>query len=113
MSIKLADLIGTTSAISPRTGQIAYDGVAKLLSNNEAVELSFEGITDCTSAFCNSFIGKLYMDLDPAQVDHLLKITHVADNQVWAKKIHNARLLGSNENVRTVRKSSIDELILS
>lgn len=113
MNVKLADIINTTSAISPRTGQIAYDQIAKLLSEKKEVILSFEGITDCTSAFCNSFIGKLYMNLDPEQVDRLLKITNVAGNHVWAKKIHNARLLGTNENIRTIRKSSIDDLILS
>jgi len=109
----LKEIIGSSSAISPRTGQIAYSYVSAFIEKDEVITISFVGITECTSAFCNSFVGKLYMNYDPSKVDTLLIITGLEANPIWDNKIHNARLLGSNENVRNVRQTNIDELILS
>lgn len=111
--MNLVEIIESTAAISPRTGQKAYDFVASFLKDSKPVTISFDGVTDCTSAFCNSFIGKLYMNFSPEQVDSLLKLDGLSGHELWNKKVHNAKLLGTNENVRTVRKSNIDDLILS
>ena len=111
--MNLVEIIQSTAAISPRTGQKAYDFVSAYLADAKPVTISFDGIIDCTSAFCNTFIGKLYMNFSPPQVDSLVTFQGIEENDIWSKKIHNARLLGTNENVRTVRKSNIDDLILS
>ena len=111
--MNLTEIIESTAAISPRTGQKAYDFVSAYLTDSKPVTISFEGITDCTSAFCNTFIGKLYMNFSPAQVDSLVTLQGLEGHDLWDKKIHNAKLLGTNENVRTIRKSNIDDLILS
>jgi len=113
VEMRLIDIIGTPSAISPRTGQKAYDFTAAMISQAKPISISFENITDCTSAFCNSFVGKLYMNFNPTDVDSLFHITGLEIDNVWQKKIHNAKLLGSNENVRNIRKTNIDDLILS
>lgn len=111
--MNLKEIIQSTAAISPRTGQKAYDFVSACLKDSKPVTISFDGITDCTSAFCNTFVGKLYMNFSPSKVDSLLTFQGLEGTDIWSKKIHNAKLLGTNENVRTVRKSNIDELILS
>jgi len=111
--MKLIDIIGTTSAVSPRTAQKAYDCIAVMLEQSNKIVLSFEGVTDCTSAFCNSFIGRIYMKFDPSQVDSLFEITDINEKEVWYKKISNAKLLGINENVRALRKTNLEHLILS
>lgn len=111
--MRLFEIIGTSSAISPRTGQKAYDFVADMISRSTPITISFEGITDCTSAFCNSFLGKLYMNFDPNSVDGLVHFSGIESTHIWFKKLHNAKLLGTNENVRTTRKTNIDNLILS
>lgn len=111
--MKLVEIIGTSAAISPRTGVKAYEYVAEFLRSKKQVTISFADISDCTSAFCNSFIGKLYMDFSPEQVDSLLILEELSTHDIWNKKIHNAKLLGTNENIRSVRKSNIDDLILS
>ena len=111
--MNLIDIIGTTAAISPRTGQKAYDFVSKLIESSQAVTISFNGVKDCTSAFCNSFIGKLYMNFSPDSVDSLLHFEGLSDHELWQKKVHNAKLLGTNENLRSVRQANIDDLILS
>ena len=111
--MNLIDIIGSNVAISPRTGQKAYDFVSKILEKSQPVTISFNGVTDYTSAFCNSFIGKLYMTFSPELVDSLLHLEGLSEHELWQKKVHNAILLGTNENVRTVRKSNIDDLMLS
>lgn len=111
--MNLTEIIESTAAISPRTGQKAYDFVSSYLRDSKPITISFKGITDCTSAFCNTFIGKLYMHFPISQVDSLLHIIGLEGNNLWDKKIQNARLLGTNENVRTIRKSNIEDLILS
>lgn len=111
--MRLIDIIGSTSAISPRTGLKAYDFVADTISHSKSINISFDGITDCTSAFCNSFLGKLYMNFDPNLVDNLVHFSGIESNHIWFKKLYNARLLGTNENVRTTLKSNLNDLIHS
>jgi hypothetical protein len=110
--MKLTEIIGSATAISPIKGQIAYDYVANLLSNASYITISFDGISDCTSAFCNSFVGKLYMNFDPQLVDSLITFEDLDFDGIWNKKITNARLLGTNENVRLNRCLNIENLIL-
>lgn len=112
-SINLLDIINTKSAISPRAGLKAYDYVANLLPDTDSLSISFASIEDLTSAFCNSFIGKLYMNFDPSLLDEKIKFTYLDQDKIWAKKVANAILLGSNENVRTLHKQNLDEVIFS
>ncbi len=112
-AVKLIDIIRSKSAVSPRTGVLAYDFVASELSQNRPIRLSFEGIEDLTSAFCNSFIGKLYMNFDPAVLDSRLQIDGIAVDHIWYKKIQSARLLGTNENARDLHNENLAEVIIS
>lgn len=111
--IKVVDIINTKSAISPRTGLKAYDFVAQKISEKQILNISFEGVEDLTSAFCNSFIGKLYMTFDIQLLESLLVITGIDESHIWFKKIRNAILLGTNENARTLHKSNLEAVILS
>ena len=113
-NVKLTEIIGSTLAISPRSGQKAYDFVADILITQKGpVQISFSEITDCSSAFCNSFIGKLYMNFDPNDVDTHVQFENFDANPTWVNKIHNAKLLGANENFRISRQTSINDLIFS
>jgi hypothetical protein len=111
--MKLINIISTTSAISPRKGKLAYDYVLDQVASSKPVTISFEGVTECTSSFCNSFIGKLYMTLNPEQLDELLSIVGLEEDSIWLKKIYNAKLLGLNENLRANRKANLNDLILA
>ncbi len=102
--IRLSDIIDSTSALSPSQGLKAYAFVSYYLTHGEHIEVSMEGIAGLNSAFCYSFISKLFMDFDPAVVDRIYHFSGISDDDVWSKKIENARLLGTNENVRTLRK---------
>jgi hypothetical protein len=92
--IKVVDIISTKSAISPKTGLRAYNVVSQKIQNNEDINISFEDVEDLTSAFCNSFIGKLYMNFDFQKLNKSLVITGVEESHIWFKKIKNAILLG-------------------
>ncbi|MDR3711180.1 MAG: DUF4325 domain-containing protein [Puia sp.] len=112
-TVKLVDIIGSASAVSPRTGMIAYDFVTSRISSGTPVRVSFAGIEDLTSAFCNSFIGKLYMNFDPSVLKSLFQIEGIPEGHIWQKKIQSAILLGTNENARNLHKDNLAEVILS
>lgn len=111
--IKVIDIIDSKSAVSPRTGLKAYDFVASEVTKSHSLHISFEGVEDLTSAFCNSFIGKLYMNFEPSALHSLIHINGVPETHIWYKKIQNAILLGTNENARTLHKSNLADVIFS
>jgi hypothetical protein len=111
--VYLKDIIKSTTAISPRAGNQAFDFVIRFLESSNPVQISFSGISDCSSAFCNSFIGRIYMKFDPAFVDEVIRIIDLGNNKIWANKLADAKMLGVNENLRSVRKSSLEELVLN
>jgi hypothetical protein len=113
MTVNLIDIIGSSSAVSPRKGLVAYDFVAPKIFSGESIDVSFEGITDLTSAFCNAFIGKLYMTLDTDVVKTKLRLSGIAAEHVWMRKIENAILLGSNENARNFHHENLEKAIHS
>lgn len=112
-AVKVIEIIGSKSAVSPRTGLKAYDFVASELPKGNPVSISFEGVEDLTSAFCNSFIGKLYMNFEPGTLNSQLSFIGIEPSHVWYKKLKNAILLGTNENARTLHKVNLEEVIFS
>jgi hypothetical protein len=112
-AVKVVDIIGTQTAVSPRTGLKAYDYVSTLINSGKAVEVTFDGVEDLTSAFCNAFIGKLYMNHSPELLQETLKLSGVEESHIWFKKIQNAILLGTNENARTLHNENLAEVIFS
>lgn len=112
-AVTVVDIINSKSAVSPRAGIKAYEFVANRISQNQQLEVSFEGIEDLTSAFCNSFIGKLYMNFDPEVLNSDIHFIGIEKDHVWYKKIQNAILLGTNENARTLHKENLAEVIFS
>lgn len=113
VTVNLTDIIGSTTAISPRTGQKAYEFAEEQIKQGHAITIRFSGVTDCTSAFCNTFVGKLYMNFSPADIDRLVVLEVPAERELWRKKLDNAKLLGTNENVRADRIANIENLLYS
>lgn len=112
-AVKLIDIIHSKSAVSPRTAILAYDYAASKLSEKTSLQISFEGIEDLTSAFCNAFIGKLYMNFDPAILNSELLLTNISADHIWMRKIESAINLGTNENARNLHKDNLEDVILS
>lgn len=106
--MRVIDIIGTKVAISPRMGLVAYNYIADEVRKNHAVLVSFEGIQDLTSAFCNAFIGKLYMDFGKGLQQTLL--INDVDSEIWNNKIQSSIMLGSNEHERNLHNSSLGDI---
>jgi hypothetical protein len=110
-TIKVIDIIGSPSAISPRAGLKAYDFVASELKQHHSLHVNFDGVTDLTSAFCNSFIGKLYMNFDKSLLDDQVHINGIDKDNIWYKKIQSAIYLGTNEKARNLHNSNLNDII--
>lgn len=112
-TVNVIDIIGSTSAVSPRAGLKAYDFVVSEISKHHALHVNFEGVQDLTSAFCNSFIGKLYMNFDTKVLSEMLYINGIDKENIWYNKVQNAINLGSNEHARTLHNSNLNDIIES
>jgi len=107
-TINLIDIIGSDSAISPRAGRIAFDFVAIRMSRGSALELSFEGINDLSSTFCDALFGRLYVNYEPAMLNKLLKVTGVPDGHFRKRMIEGAIRLGMAKNGRERQVGSLE-----
>lgn len=105
----IKDIISSTVAISNNAGLKACDTIRSYVLSSEAIVLSFAGIENLTSAFCNASIGKLYMDFGEARVDKLLQVVDV-DNEIWQEKIRTAKILGVDENFRNADQENLSQL---
>jgi hypothetical protein len=103
------DIISSTVAISNTAGLKAFDAVQKYVLSEQEVILSFAGIENLTSAFCNAVIGKLYMQFGEKHIDSLVKVTDV-DNEVWQEKIRTAKILGVDEKFRNADQENLSQL---
>jgi len=112
-TVKVIDIIGSAVAISPRAGLKAYDYVATELNKHHSLHVNFEGVQDLTSAFCNSFIGKLYMNFDKSLLDSLIHINGIAKDNIWYDKIQNAIYLGTDEHARHLHDSNLNDILSS
>lgn len=110
MQLLLQDLLSSTLAISPSAGQKAYQQVAQLLKteNESPIEISFKGITQCTSSFTNAFVGKLYLDFPSGELQGRLHFSDV--KPIWQQKLESAKQLGSNPKLRQRRKEQLANL---
>jgi hypothetical protein len=111
--MKLSDIIGSSSAISHRKASLAYDYILSHLQNTTSLQISFEGLEDLSSAFVNAWIGKLYMENDPAILDIKLSFIDLPSDGIWETKINRAKVLGSNEELRKNHHASLSDLIAS
>jgi len=60
IGIKIAQLAGTPFCVASEDGQKVYEVIATALREGKRVGLSFEGVTDLTTAFLNAAVGQLY-----------------------------------------------------
>ena len=97
MKAVVKDIIQSTIAAFHNEGLQVFSVLEKAYSNNEQVELSFEGIERCATQFLNASIGKMYMQYDPKMVDALVtynfgdlnltdKVAEVKDNAINSKE---------------------------
>jgi hypothetical protein len=95
----ISEILGKTNAILHSDGSKVYNEIIGLISESKKIDISFSGITHCTTSFLNASIGKVWMnnpdqnhdifrffDASPSLLE---KIDLVRDNALNRKKKEN------------------------
>lgn len=98
MKITIANILKSDLAIYHDEGLIVYAKLQTAYDNKESIELSFVGLSRCSTQFLNASVGKLYLLNDPKMVDCMLtfeygehaiveaKIKEVRENAINSKE---------------------------
>lgn len=108
---KIIKIIGSPVAISPSKASLLYEHFLMVIKSGNRTEYSFEGVQDCSSAFCNASIGKLYMNCDEKVVSSLISFTDFDEEGIWKEKVNRAIMLGSEENYRNSNQQTLEEIL--
>lgn len=97
MKISIIEIINTPNAIIQKFGRIVFNELDSIFTKNPEmkVELSFEGLENMTTGFCNASIGALYKKYGN-KMDNQLKITGLEGDRNWTFKINRSKNLGLN-----------------
>jgi len=113
MKVVVRDIVGEYG-ITLDDGQKIYDLIhPELVAGNE-VELEFEGVTIFASPFFNAAIGQLLKDIEAADLNRLLKISHITPvgKMVLRRVIQNAKeYYAATEAIREVVNSIVSKNI--
>lgn len=87
MKIKLFEILGSKSAIFHAEGLEIFKSISSSLACPEVIELSFEGIENCSTQFLNATIGKAYVNFKYEIVDEYLKIINYDQIPFFKEKL--------------------------
>lgn len=97
MTITIAHILKSDLAIYHEEGLVIYQQLQEAFDKGEKMNISFEGLSRCSTQFLNACIGKLYLINKPESVDALvsynyanyelmkLKVSEVRDNAINSK----------------------------
>lgn len=93
-------LIGEVG-ITLEDGQMVYDLVHPMLQAGKAVELDFKGVDILASPFLNAAIGHLLEDIQPDDLNRLLRIENLVPAGMFTLRrvIENAKQYYSDQHV--------------
>lgn len=80
--INVVKIVGDSICVTDEDGKKVYDVIVDALHNGKKVKISFNGVTDLTSAFLNNAIGKLYGAFDEAFIKSKISVTDISENEV-------------------------------
>lgn len=108
IKLEIKSLVGD-SCVTSTDGQHVYDEIHPKLSSGESVYLNFAGVRVFASPFFNFAIGQLLKDLEPENLNRLLKVENItADGLlVWERVVKNAKDYYTDPN----RKKAVDETL--
>lgn len=111
MKLPIREIINTPNAIIQKFGIQVFNEVSKAIKNNptQTIELSFEGLKNITTGFCNAAIGNLYQEFGKS-LDEKLIISGIEKNKEWQRRINNAKELALNPNKAREIDAAIAEL---
>lgn len=109
--LKIIEVINTQNAILHEFGLQVFDRVKPMIEGNEKVRISFEGLKNVTSGFCNASIGKLYLEFK--NVDKFIHLTGLDGHPIWQEKVNSAITLAKNPELIRLQNNAISELLIS
>ena len=109
--IRIIDIIGTPNAIIHNFGVQVFNVIKPYLESGEEITLSFDGLRNITSGFCNASIGKAYLEYKDA--GRLIIIKGADGNPIWLEKVQDAIDLTKNQEKVRLQDIAISELFIS
>lgn len=80
--INVLKVVGDSICVTDEDGKKVYYVINDALSDRKKIIISFDGVTDLTSAFLNNAIGQLYGNFDEAFIKSKLSVTDMSKNDV-------------------------------
>lgn len=105
-TIFVRDVVGSDSPILPTEGEKLYDVLNQSFDGKSPVEVSFRGITHCTSAFLNYSIG-LFLTQNGGNA---VNVIDANPNSVWYKKLNRTLSVYSNRDLTSQINSTLNEV---
>lgn len=75
-SLHIASFLDKKYAVSQEDAQKLYPVLDDAIKNSHEVEISFEGLENCSSLFLRNLLGNLYLSFGP-RVDEFVKYTGI------------------------------------
>ena len=107
----ITEVIENSNAILHKFGLKVFETISNFLKKDEEVTLSFEGVDNCTSSFCNAAIGKLYTEFPKDKVDELFHVEGIDQESIWDEKVQEAIDLALNEDKQRINDDTIRDLL--
>ena len=82
VTINVVKVVGDRICVTDEDGKKVYNVINDALSDGKKIIISFNGVTDLTSAFLNNAIGQLYGNFDEAFIKSKLSVTDMSINDV-------------------------------
>ena len=110
LRIEVHALVGE-SGITLEDGQKVYDQIHLALRAGREVELDFSGVGVLASPFFNAAIGHLLQDVQPDELNRLLRVTSLvpAGSYTLRRVIENSKQYYSDPNIRQAVDEAIKE----
>ncbi|KAF1082366.1 MAG: hypothetical protein GQF41_1087 [Candidatus Rifleibacterium amylolyticum] len=98
VTIKIADLIGSSLCISAEDGQKVFEKIKPLIQEGRTVVVSFERVTMLISLFLNAAIGQLYGTFSEEEIRARVNVNGLADDDLEMLKrvVDNAKRYYAN-----------------
>ena len=108
MKCVIKDMIGE-NCITLEDGQSVYDLICPELKAGRPIEVEFQGATVFASPFFNAAFGQLLRDIQPEQLNNLLKVKDLSPSglNVLKRVVENSKQYYSDEK----HKAAVDEIV--
>lgn len=110
MTYDIHSLVGE-NCMTPDDGQKVYQEIHPQLVADRPVELDFAGVKVFASPFFNFAIGQLLRDIQPEELNRLLKVSNLnpVGSRVLTRVIENSKRYYCDEKIRKAVDAVVNE----